>query len=408
MDFGAIIKRSWQVTWRYRALWILGLFAGATGSSGGGSSFRSGGSSGSGSSSGDGLSNYDFSQWLRSMEHYLPIIIAAGFALFLIGIIWWIFSVGARGGLIAGVSAIEEGRPRQLGELWSAGFSRFWSLVGLDVMVQLPVLIVTLLMLGLIGIPLIAAAIAGRTPGAEVFVPICGSLLIGIPLLFIGGFILGVIRIIGERYIILGGQGAVDAAKNGWRFLRARVKDNVLMYLINWGLSIAASMALAIPAVIIGLVVAVPALVAIGTRQWTGIIGIVAVGVILAMVLGMAYSAIWGTFTSALWTIFFRQVTGMGAPALAVPPTSWGPSGPRPQSWDPLAQQPPSPDMPVPPQSEPPVPLEQSPFIPGWSEPQAPEAPPMEPVPPQAPPIAPMPPQAPPIAPGPQEPPTDG
>ena len=34
MDFGAIIKRSWQITWRYKALWVLGIFAGVSGCQG--------------------------------------------------------------------------------------------------------------------------------------------------------------------------------------------------------------------------------------------------------------------------------------------------------------------------------------------------------------------------------------
>ena len=44
MDFGAIIKRAWQITWRYKALWVLGVFAGVSGCQSGGS----GGGGGSG------------------------------------------------------------------------------------------------------------------------------------------------------------------------------------------------------------------------------------------------------------------------------------------------------------------------------------------------------------------------
>lgn len=31
MEYGSIIKRAWKITWTYRYLWVLGLFAGITG-----------------------------------------------------------------------------------------------------------------------------------------------------------------------------------------------------------------------------------------------------------------------------------------------------------------------------------------------------------------------------------------
>ena len=47
MDYGDIIKRSWRITWRYKALWVLGIFAGVSGcQAGGGSGGNSGGSGG--------------------------------------------------------------------------------------------------------------------------------------------------------------------------------------------------------------------------------------------------------------------------------------------------------------------------------------------------------------------------
>jgi hypothetical protein len=30
MNYGDIIKRSWRITWRYKALWVLGIFAGVS------------------------------------------------------------------------------------------------------------------------------------------------------------------------------------------------------------------------------------------------------------------------------------------------------------------------------------------------------------------------------------------
>lgn len=40
MDYFGILKRAWELTWKYKALWVLGFFA----MSGGGSSAPGGGS----------------------------------------------------------------------------------------------------------------------------------------------------------------------------------------------------------------------------------------------------------------------------------------------------------------------------------------------------------------------------
>ena len=45
MNYGDIIKRSWHITWRYKALWVLGIFAGVSGCQGGtGSNYSRSGS----------------------------------------------------------------------------------------------------------------------------------------------------------------------------------------------------------------------------------------------------------------------------------------------------------------------------------------------------------------------------
>ena len=52
MDFGEVLTRAWQITWRYKGLWVLGLLAGC-GTGGGG-----GGGGGSPSSTGAGPQSY--------------------------------------------------------------------------------------------------------------------------------------------------------------------------------------------------------------------------------------------------------------------------------------------------------------------------------------------------------------
>ncbi len=43
MDYGKVLKRAWETTWRYRALWIFGIIIALTTASGSGGSTGGGG-----------------------------------------------------------------------------------------------------------------------------------------------------------------------------------------------------------------------------------------------------------------------------------------------------------------------------------------------------------------------------
>ena len=357
MDFGAVIKRAWQITWRYKALWVLGLFAGVSGWSGGGGGGGNSGSDFSGlsdstSGSGSGFDTGDFSRFVDQLGDYLPLIIGFTVLLIFVGLLWSILGVAARGGLVTGVNAIEEGAARSTGELWRAGFSRFWSLVGLDILLKLPVVAVLLLMAVAIIAPIAGVIAAGGEPGPEVLVPICGSLVIGIPLSILGSLVLGMMHVLALRYVMLGGQGAVQAARNSWGFLRARLKDTVLMWLINGGLNLAAGFALAIPVIAVVLVFVLPLMTAGVAEAWGVLFGFAALLVVVMTVVSLLYNGIWGTFTSSLWTLFFRRAAGMHVePELPVPVAPSEPVGavgpePQPPLGPPIAEIPEPPATP--------------------------------------------------------------
>lgn len=370
MDFGAIIKRSWQVTWRHKALWVLGIFAGISGCAGGG------GGGGGGNSFGDPSSTSDFPEFpggaMPDFESLIPALIAFGIFVVALSIVWWVFAIAARGALVTGVNDFEEDHRRRLSQLWGSGFSRFGSLFGLELLLRLP--------LGLGGLALAAAVVfsvvvpvvtGGESFRPELFAPLCGVLGLGVPLLLGATFVLGIMYLVALRYVMLAGQGAVEASGNAWRFLRARFKDTTLMWFLNFALNIAASFVLAIPAFVLGIVLAVPFIAAIATGEWASLWFIVPVAIVLIFALSFLYSGVWGTYTSALWTLFFRRAAGMHvetapAPAPGVPAQAWppappaaAPAAPAAPGTDlpdgpPVAMTPPPPPPPAAPAAEPP------------------------------------------------------
>jgi len=363
VNYGDIIKRSWHITWRYKALWVLGIFAGVSGcqASGGSRGGSSGGTGGDFGRLGSEFSRLRLERFFDRLVELLPLLIAIGLALLLIGLVIAVFSIAARGGLVVGANAADEGRRATLTELWGAGFGRFWALLGLDLLLKLPVLLVSMVMLAGVLVPIVTAVRSGRDPGAGVIAPICGSPGLGIPLLLAMGFVLGIMHLLGLRYLMLGRQGVIESAGNGWRFLRARFKDTFLLWLINVGLNIAASFALAIPMIVLGIGIGISLVAAAAQGEWAVFAWIVAVLVAFVWAIGIAYNAVWGTFTSALWTVFFRDVSGMSAAAIAWPPSLAAPPPapigppPAPAGYEPAAPAYPGDYPPAPPLAGPPM-----------------------------------------------------
>jgi hypothetical protein len=404
MRFGEIIKKAWNITWRYRALWVLGLFAGVTGGGGAGGNFSSGYNGGSNSGSGlsSGSNPFDTEAVRTAVTHWLPAVIVGVALLLVIGFAFSIIGIGARGGLVWAVNEIEEGRRPRLGEAWDAGFAKFWSLVALGFMIGIPLLVGWLVLILVVFVPIAGALAGGRTPGAAaaLVVPMCGVLAIGVPVLIVASLVLGVMHITSMRFIVLEDSRASHALGESWHALRARFGDHVIMYLLNIGLNLAASLVLVIPILIVVFAAVIPAILAGAAGHWGSFAVVLVVMFLLLVVVGFAYSAIWGTFTSALWTIFYRRLTGrepLAAPVMPLPATVYTPPAPPAAPGAAPAWAPPAPAAP--------------PTTPSaWAAP-APPAPPAPPSassawPPPAPPMyAPPASAAPPEPPAPEEPP---
>lgn len=380
MRFGEIIEKAWKLTWRYRFLWVLAIFAGVTGpASSGGGNFNSQSGFPSGSDSSMSSGNPFDTGFFSEMERWLPIIVLVASLWIILSIAWAILGVAARGGLIWAVDEIESGRTPGLGHAWNVGFSRFWRMLGLSILLGLPIFLLVLILAAGILIPIGLAIARGGDAFPAALAPFCGTLVVGLPLLLVFGVVFGIMEVIAHRSIMLEGARVMDAAKGAWRTFRSRVKDSLLMWLISWGLSFAASIALAIPVVILTVVTLVPAMVAGFSGNWGALVGAGVVWLLVVLVLSFVFTAIWGTFTSALWTIFFRRLVGREV----LPPTVMPNSGPQPQPYMPSGHQPHAPQPYAPggvPQAPAPPMAPSAPFAPG-----APMAAPVQPAPPTSP-----------------------
>ena len=337
MDYLDILKRAWNITWRYKALWVLGFFAAAAGGSGGG---------GNPASYSTGAEDWSpgamepFFDWMAQNWVYLAIV---GTALFFFGLIYWVLSIAAQGGLVHAVNEAAEGRKPSLGSAWRVGFSKWGRVFMTSFVLGLPMALLAIAMVAV----LVAAGFSaytlgqGEPAGGGAFV---GFLCCGFPL-FLGAMVVGALLIsilvqLAIRYGVLADLTFGRAIVQAWNDLWG--KKGAFVF---WLVMLLPAFAYGLIALLFLLPFGVPAVLLIIDENYA----MGAVLAALAFLMLLVPGAIYGTFVSASWTVFFRRMTGMEAQPVRVPAGPQYPVAPPPTAppapWVTYAPSPPPPDV---------------------------------------------------------------
>lgn len=307
MDFGKVLGRAWELTWRWKMLWVLGFLAAL----GQGSSAPQYNYSFSGNEFDQFFDQYSFSPF-GNIDEFLAAVTIAIIGIIcvaiLIAVILWIISVIARGGLIAAVQQIEDEGSTSFSRAWAVGTKKFWTLFGLGILTTLPILIFFVLS-GILAFSyffgLGAMEPTDEVIGGSIFLFIlCGGFFCcGI---FILGVILEQIRVYGERAAILEDLGWIDAFKRGWQVFKENLGPTIILWLIFFALAIVIFgitfvIGLIIVAPLIGLFfVSEPGVWAFAPFCFGGLLGIIIFALIRSIVTA---------FVSSTWTLAYRELT---------------------------------------------------------------------------------------------------
>jgi len=237
-NFGEVLSRAWQIIWKHKVLWIFGIFAGCSRSGGG----SGGGGGGSGFRTENGRPFPEFERLFNQIGQWIsdhPWVIAAFVVFILLLIVLSIF-LGTIGkiGLIKGTYKAEEGAQQLIfGELLSESMLYFWRIFGLALLIGLAFL--------LLFIPLLLFVIFTAGIGFLCILPL---LCILIPVSW------GVAVVVEQANIaiVLENLGIVDGLRRGWEVVRANFGPVILMALI-----------LFIGSAVVGIVFAIPIIVAV-------------------------------------------------------------------------------------------------------------------------------------------------
>jgi len=289
MDYGLLLKKSFNISWFYKRLWVLGFFAAAYGSFGNLSD----------------LFNED-SGWLDEIHPGLPdmirdwivspsgiaVIVGLVLTFLLIGLIFLIMHFISVAGLLKAVLKIEAGEEIKLKELIQFGASYFWRFVGLG-LIFLGIFIAFFAVLVL---PLILAVVALDAFGLIL-------LIFVLPIAFVGIFLFSAVYSLAQREIITYQTPVIESISEAYRLVTKNLVPNVVIF----GLSLAIGLAIFFTSLIIIAMCVVP-LVIIGYQSTMILILALIIIVPLFIAVSIVVEGFLGTFFNTLMTLFYLEL----------------------------------------------------------------------------------------------------
>jgi hypothetical protein len=304
-NFGEILTRAWEITWKHRVLWIFGILASCGRGGGGGNGGGSGGGNGGGA--GPDLPP-QVAQWLEWIEQNVVTFVVL---VCVLGLVIWLITIaiGAIGkiGLIRGTEQVEGGAQSLIfGQLFSEGMPYFGRVLGLSLILILPALLLGLVIAVMVAVAFAAGAVDPDTAvlGFAGILPIfiCCSCLF-IPLMFV----LDMIFRQAERAAVLEDLGVMPALARGWEVFKANLGPIIVMAIILGILGLVAGFILALPAFIIIFPAAFAYAIGNAQNSTPIILGVVCFCLYLPILLFL--NGILVAYTESAWTLTYMRLT---------------------------------------------------------------------------------------------------
>jgi hypothetical protein len=238
----------------------------------------------------------------------LILVIAA--VVLLIALLFIVMFLISQGALAESVAALNRGENRRFLSAFGAGVSNFWRVLGYF-------LLLVLISLGLLlafGIPLallVTVVFAGtEATGARILTVVLAA-LVGFVLLLVVFVPLIVVWQLGLREVVLRREGVTGSIGSGYRLFRRNLGKSLLLLVTQIAISIGAEIALLIATLLLGLLLAAPALILFAADlDAAGIVAGIVAGLILLPLLLVASGAL-GAFNHSYWRLAYLRLTNV-------------------------------------------------------------------------------------------------
>ncbi len=311
MDYMGTIRRGWDIAWNNRWLWLLGFLA-ALGS-------------GAMSTSNFNVNSNDLGGASGGISPQLGAALAGGVLLlvcvfFILGILLWLVSLAARGGLITAVSDLDKGQRSSFGQAFRQGWRKVLPLAGMTILL-FAVLIILIIILAVVFAGTIAGAIAAGSSGDnQGIAAIVGSLGIAVLcllcLMLPLGIVLSLIYPFAYRGMMLRGLGVMDAIRHGWRVLRDNLGEVLLLGLIFFVINLVIGLIIGAIVAAVGIGGGLFSLMLTNGEITTGQMVAAGLGLLAVTLIAAAINAVITAWRSATFTLAYEQWTGKAAGVL--------------------------------------------------------------------------------------------
>lgn len=320
MDYLDNVWRSFRISWRHKYLWLIALFSGEGGGSGG-FNFNGGTPPGTTTGAGGASNPPDMTaiqdQVTQFLSDYAGLIIGIAVVSLVVIVGFFILAAVCEGATVRSSAEHDADRPWGLRIAWRAGVHTMW-----------PMIRFRLLLLAL-ALPIIALAIA--FPLAILF-----ALTSENTSLTAGAFALGAILLLpvivyaiylsfldrfGSRALVLEELGAKASIVRAHRLLFKRFGRSLLV----WLLSIAVAIVVGIVAACAGALLFIPLLlipVALFSSNPNGAIALSVAGVLVLLPIVLVIGGFLAAQTSTYWTVAFRRMEIDRPPVAYYPPAA--------------------------------------------------------------------------------------
>lgn len=277
MDYGKIVSRSFDIAWRYKWLWLFGMFTA-------------------------GSFNIDFSflqdhsidksDLFQTFDFQPEVLLSFAFALCLWILIMLICYIISEIGIIDSVNRIERGGSYSFGIAFSSGLTHFLKFLGLNILM----FFITIVPIAIIVIIIILLFVVHVALGFL-------SLLLFLPLLLFVIFVIFNISQLAKRVLIVRSCSIGDALGESYYLLKSNFGKNLVVFLINMGFGIGFSILMAIIYLMIGL----PIAAMIVSAELHLLIAFFA-AFFIALPISFIFGGFMGVFFSSLYTLFYFEL----------------------------------------------------------------------------------------------------
>lgn len=320
MDYGNVLRRSWQVTWQHKFMIALGFLASLGGGLNSTSSYRA---------DANDMQSLPFMN--GNMDAMLPALGAMALGafcfLFILGIAFWLLKLVSEAGLIDAAYHLDSGQESSFRSAMSTGWHKLGKLVGLNLLLFGAIALVVAVLIAVFGVSL-AGAIGGAAFGGEDAMTAMAGVGAGLIALFcclLCGVILlsllvGILYTFAQRALVLEDRGVIDSIRRGWQVVRENLGEVIILLILFFLISIGVGIAVAVILIPLGIFSVGPTALRLFAGEQVGAfdIGLMILGFLIMAVLGAAIRSIYTSFHSSAFTLAFKEFTEKQLPAKEV------------------------------------------------------------------------------------------